>query len=46
MLGGWLCFESSGDKRRLVSPPDDWDRLPERDLVELLGQANRVMARA
>ena len=45
MHGGWLCFESSGDKRRLVGPPDDWERLPERALVELLGRAAGVKVR-
>ena len=45
MHGGWLCFESAGDKRRLVSPPEDWERLAESALVELLGHAARVMAR-
>ena len=45
MHGGWLCFESAGEKRRLVSPPDDWERLPQHALVELLGLAARVKVR-
>lgn len=43
---GWLCFESEGDKRRLVDPPAGWDRLLEDELVRLLAQATRVKARA
>ena len=39
MMGGWLCFESDGDKRRLVSPPERWEELAEAELVEMLGRA-------
>jgi hypothetical protein len=46
MHAGWLCFESEGDKRRLVNPPAGWDHLPEGELVRLLAQATRVKARA
>jgi hypothetical protein len=46
MHAGWLCFETDGDKRRLVGPPASWEQLPERDLVQLLAQATRVKARA
>jgi hypothetical protein len=42
MTGGWLCFESDGDKRRLVCPPAGWDELPEAELVEMLGRAAPV----
>src|SRR4051794_30066465 len=45
MHGGWLCFESDGDKRRLLPPPAGWDRCTEPELLEMLGQATRVMAR-
>ena len=24
--GGWLCFESEGEKRRLTPVPDEWER--------------------
>lgn len=46
MHGGWLCFETDGDKRRLVDPPTGWDALPENALLQMLGQATRVKARA
>jgi hypothetical protein len=39
MSGGWLCFESDGDKRRLAAPPEGWEELHERELVEMLGRA-------
>lgn len=42
MIGGWLCFESDGDKRRLVTPPVEWERLHDAELVELLGRATPV----
>jgi len=45
MMEGWLCFESEGDKRRLVSPPADWERLPDRELVGMLGRATAVRVR-
>jgi hypothetical protein len=42
MTGGWLCFESDGDKRRLVGPPERWEELTEAALVEMLGRAAAV----
>jgi hypothetical protein len=39
MMGGWLCFESDGDKRRLVGPPERWEEMHEAELVEMLGRA-------
>jgi hypothetical protein len=45
MIEGWLCFESDGDKRRLVSPPVEWDRLHDDELVEMLGRATEVRVR-
>lgn len=40
---GWLCFESEGEKRRLVPIPDDWaDMGPDR-LATLLQAAKRVV---
>ena len=45
MHDGWLCFESAGDKRRLVGPPANWEQLGESVLVEMLGQATRVKVR-
>jgi hypothetical protein len=45
MTGGWLCFESDGDKRRLVAPPTGWEQLRDDQLVEMLGRAAPVRAR-
>jgi hypothetical protein len=42
MIGGWLCFESEGDKRRLVAPPVGWEQLHEVELVEMLARATPV----
>jgi hypothetical protein len=40
---GWLCFENkSGDKRRLLKIPADWDKLPESQLDELRQTAKKV----
>ena len=33
---GWLCFESPHERRRLAHFPDDWDRMPDKDLWKLL----------
>jgi hypothetical protein len=45
MTGGWLCFESDGDKRRLVGPPAGWEHLHDTELVEMLGRATEVRVR-
>ena len=45
MTEGWLCFESGGDKRRLVAPPTGWEQLHDTELVEMLGRATAVRAR-
>ena len=45
MTGGWLCFESDGDKRRLVAPPAGWEQLHDTELVEMLGRATEVRMR-
>jgi hypothetical protein len=39
---GWLCFESASEKRRLISPPSDWEDLPTEALNRLLGDAVQV----
>lgn len=36
---GWLCFESAAEKRRLASPPTDWEALTSEALNNLLGNA-------
>jgi hypothetical protein len=42
MHGGWLCFESDGDKRRLAEPPANWEELSEGDLRALFARAAPV----
>jgi hypothetical protein len=42
MAAGWLCFESSAEKRRLAPIPDGWDRLTDGELTELCQQAQIV----
>jgi hypothetical protein len=40
---GWLCFENkSGDKRRLITIPADWDKFTEAQLEELRLTAKKV----
>jgi hypothetical protein len=39
---GWLCFESATEKRRLTSPPSNWETLPTEALNGLLGNAIQV----
>jgi hypothetical protein len=42
---GWLCFESSGDKRRLAPVPDAWERARDGELVEWLALAESPQSR-
>ena len=39
MAGGWLAFESRGERRRLAPIPDHWDESTDRELCALLAQA-------
>jgi hypothetical protein len=36
---GWLCFESSAERRRLQPIPPDWHHLPDAELEELIKSA-------
>lgn len=45
MAEGWLCFESTGEKRRLCPVPAGWEELPDRGLDELLARSRRVPGR-
>ena len=36
---GWLCFETTGAKRRLTKYPPRWREFSDDELVGLLGQA-------
>jgi hypothetical protein len=40
---GWLCFESEGEKRRLVPVPEGWDEMGPDRLSSLLQAAKRVV---
>jgi hypothetical protein len=39
---GWLCFESSTEKRRLTPLPIGWQELPPDKLTDLLFIATQV----
>ena len=43
---GWLCFESSTEKRRLTPLPPEWESLPLEQLTGLLGTAILVQRSA
>jgi hypothetical protein len=36
ILGGWLAFQSSHERRRVIPVPDDWEELADRELRSLL----------
>jgi hypothetical protein len=40
--GGWLLFETAGEKRRLAPYPDDWAHLSVQQLEESCLHASRV----
>jgi hypothetical protein len=40
---GWLCFESEGEKRRLVPIPEGWTEMGPDRLSTLLQAAKRVV---
>ena len=42
---GWLCFECDNQRRRLARYPQDWDRLPDKELLRLLHTAQPVVPR-
>ncbi|HEX2204407.1 MAG TPA: hypothetical protein VHG91_13945 [Longimicrobium sp.] len=37
--GGWLCFRSEAEKRRLASPPEGWEEACEEELEALCRRA-------
>jgi hypothetical protein len=43
--GGWLCFESAAERRRLPEFPQDWEQLSEAELRALLHVAAVVPKR-
>ena len=40
--GGWLCFMSDEDKRRLIPIPAEWDRCSEEELEAYCRRARSV----
>jgi len=40
---GWLCFESSAEKRRLAPIPEDWSVSGERELERMKERAVAVI---
>ena len=46
LQGGWLCFENSGEKRRLSPIPADWENAASDALEQYLVQAAAVTQRA
>ena len=45
MTGGWLCFESSAAKRRLVPIPNGWEEVTDAELARMLATAEVVQPR-
>lgn len=45
LADGWLCFESSAEKRRLAPIPTGWDSLSAADLAKLCESAPGVRRR-
>ena len=43
--GGWLCFESAGEKRRLHPIPSDWDAASDLQLWDHCVNAAPVLRR-
>lgn len=41
LSGGWVCFTSEREKRRLSPPPAEWDAASEAELEALCAQARQ-----
>lgn len=39
LTGGWICFVSGRQKRRLFPPPERWDAASDRELEALCARA-------
>jgi hypothetical protein len=39
LQGGWVCFTSGREKRRLYPPPQGWDACSDAELEALCAQA-------
>ena len=42
---GWVCFQSTAEKRRLAPPPSDWEAVADDALEALLGAAEPISRR-
>ena len=45
MEGGWLCFESAAQKRRLMPVPGDWESCPDEAIARYPARATPVSRR-
>jgi hypothetical protein len=45
LRAGWLAFESSDERRRLVPIPDDWEQASESVLRRWCYEAETIMKR-
>ena len=43
---GWRYFECANERRRLARFPQDWDRLPDKEILRLLQSAQPVQHRS
>lgn len=41
-MQGWLCFQTTGEKRRLIPVPEGWERSTVRELEELRKLASPI----
>jgi len=41
--GGWLCFESNGERKRLAPVPEAWETAGEMTLAALCNFATKVI---
>ena len=41
--GGWLCFESNGERKRLAPVPDAWETADDMTLAALCNFASKVI---
>lgn len=40
LVGGWVCFASGDEKRRLFPPPERWDAVSDEELEALCARAH------
>jgi hypothetical protein len=44
LTGGWVCFASGDEKRRLFPPPEQWDAASDEELEALCARAHTQAA--